>query len=116
MGHFSWLMSWYVETDLLTSHLVTLKSAVQVSSTGYNYKTKLLYKIRQLNLDVFHIAFLIRYFLIHDPSPHPMGWQSSMPLFLMFITYNKSLFFRVSMSSTYSFNIISLYDVLLKKV
>ena len=74
MGHFLWLMSWSVETELLISHIATLQSAVHVSYAGSNYKLKLMYKISELSLDVFHIAFIIRYFHILEPSPHPVGW------------------------------------------
>ena len=74
MGHFSWLMSCSVETELLTSYVVTLQSAVQVSQASSNYKLMLLYKRSELSLDVFHIASLIRFFHIRDPSPHPVGW------------------------------------------
>ena len=76
----------------------------------------MLFKIRELSLDVFHIAFLIRSFLIRDPLPHPVGWWSSIPLFLMLITYHNYLFFRGSTSSAYSCNLLFLSDVLLKIV
>ena len=81
-----------------------------------NYKLKLLYKIIKLSLDVFHIAFLIISFFVRDPSPHPVGWLSSMSLFLMFVTYNKSLLLRCSTSSDYVFNILLLSDVILKQL
>ena len=39
-----------------------------------------------------------------------------MSSFLMFVTYNKSLYLRGIMSSDYSFNLLSLSDVLLNTV
>ena len=67
-------------------------------------------------LDIFHIAFLIRSFLICDPSPHLVGWWSSMSSFLMFVTYKRYFFFLGSMFYAYVFNILLLSDVLLKTV
>ena len=75
-----------------------------------------MYKISESSLDVFHIAFLIRYFFIREPSPHPVGWWSSMSSLLMFITYNKSLFFCGNYWSAYGFNLLLLSDVLLNTV
>ena len=113
---FSWLMSWSIETDLLTSHIVTFQSDVCISLAGYNCKLKLMYRIRGLNLDVFHIVSLLISFLIRDPSPHLVGWWSSMSSLLVFVTYKKPLLFHGNMLCSYGFSLPLLYDVLLKTV
>ena len=89
---------------------------VRVSWASYNYKLKLLYRRSYLSLDLFHIEVLIISFLIHDPSPHPIGGWSSTSFFLMSFIYKKSFLFRGSTSSAYSCILLSLSDVLLKTI
>ena len=55
MGNFSWFMSESVDTDLITSHVVTLQSDVHVIYAGSNYKLKLVYKRSELILDVLFL-------------------------------------------------------------
>ena len=75
-----------------------------------------MYNRSDLSLDIFHVSFLIRYFIIHNPSSHLVGWLSGVSLFLMFVKYQNYLFFFAVTSYSYSFNILLLSDVLLKTV
>ena len=128
-----WVVSWWVTwsstvfiyikhhffscVKILSSNTICRTFCARGMDIG-NLKTKLEVAVQrsELILDVFHIAFLIRSFLLFDPSYHPVGWWSSMSSFLMFVTYKRYFFFPGSMFYAYVFNPLLLSDVLLKTV